>query len=89
LFDEVLGLAQALSGHPGMTGRLEISYRSPTPLHTPLRVVGRFDRVDGRKIFTSGEITAGDRLCAEAVGLFITIDFSKLGQAGGRAFSAE
>jgi acyl-coenzyme A thioesterase PaaI-like protein len=89
LFDEVLGLAQALSGHPGMTGRLEISYRSPTPLHTPLRVTGRFDRVEGRKIFTSGEITAGDRLCAEAVGLFITIDFSKLGQAGGRAFSAE
>jgi acyl-coenzyme A thioesterase PaaI-like protein len=89
LFDEVLGLAQALSGHPGMTGRLEISYRSPTPLHTPLRVTGRFDRVEGRKIFTSGEIAAGDRLCAEAVGLFITIDFSKLGQAGGRAFSAE
>jgi len=28
-------------------------------------------------------------LCAEAVGLFITIDFSRLGQAGGRAFSAE
>ncbi|MBU3690304.1 MAG: hypothetical protein B7C54_11020 [Acidimicrobiales bacterium mtb01] len=89
LFDEVLGLAQALSGNPGMTGRLEISYRSPTPLHTPLRVVGRFDRVEGRKIYTSGEVMAGDRLCAEAVGLFITIDFAKLGQAGGRAFSAD
>lgn len=89
LFDEVLGLAQALSGHPGMTGRLEISYRAPTPLHVPLRVVGRFDRVEGRKIFTSGEITAGGRLCAEATGLFVTIDFSKLGQSGGRPFAAE
>lgn len=89
LFDEVLGLAQALSGNPGMTGRLEISYRSPTPLHVPLRVTGRFDRVEGRKIFTTGEITAGGRVCAEAVGLFITVDFAKLGQAGGRAFSPE
>jgi acyl-coenzyme A thioesterase PaaI-like protein len=73
IFDEVLGLAQALSGSPGMTGRLVVTYRSPTPLNTELRVVGRFDSVEGRKILTSGEIRAGDRLCAEAVGTFISV----------------
>src|SRR5262245_5532736 len=31
-FDEVLGFAQSVTGNPGMTGRLEIHYRSPTPL---------------------------------------------------------
>lgn len=79
IFDEVLGFAQALSGAPGMTGKLEITYRSPTPLHTPLRVVGRFDRVEGRKIFTTGSIHAGDRLCAEAKGLFISVRPEKFG----------
>lgn len=78
-FDEVLGFAQALSGAPGMTGKLEITYRAPTPLHTPLRVVGRFDRVDGRKIFTTGTIHAGDRLCAEAKGLFISVPPKRFG----------
>lgn len=73
IFDEVLGFAQALSGAPGMTGRLEVTYRSPTPLHTPLRIIGRFDGVNGRKIMTSGEIYAGERLCAQAVGTFISV----------------
>ena len=73
IFDEVLGLAQALSGAPGMTGKLEITYRSPTPLNKELRVIGRLDSVHGRKILTSGEIYEGDRLCAEAVGTFISL----------------
>lgn len=73
IFDEILGLAQALSGAPGMTGRLEVTYRSPTPLDTELHVVGRLDRVEGRKILTSGEIRDGDRLCAEATGTFISV----------------
>lgn len=83
IFDEVLGFAQALSGAPGMTGRLEVTYRSPTPLHQPLRITGRFDGVNGRKIMTSGEIHAGDRLCAEAIGTFISVKaerFAELNQ---------
>lgn len=80
IFDEVLGFAQALSGAPGMTGRLEVTYRSPTPLHQPLRVTGRFDEIQGRKIMTSGEIYAGDRLCAEAVGTFISVKAEKFAQ---------
>ncbi|MEX2292814.1 MAG: PaaI family thioesterase [Acidimicrobiales bacterium] len=76
-FDEVLGSTQSLSGSPGMTGRLTVHYRSPTPLHTELRFEGRLDRVDGRKIHTSGRLWAGEVLCAEAEGLFISIDFSK------------
>ena len=31
IFDEVLGAAQTYSGHAGMTGRLTVHYRSPTP----------------------------------------------------------
>ena len=77
-FDEVLGSTQSLGGRPGMTGRLTVNYRSPTPLRTELRFTARVVEVEGRKTFTQGTLHAGDRLCAEAEGLFIAIDFDKM-----------
>ena len=77
-FDEVLGMTQSLSGAGGMTARLTINYRTPTPLDTELRFMGRLDRREGRKIFTSGTLMAGERLCAEAEGLFVSVDFERL-----------
>jgi acyl-coenzyme A thioesterase PaaI-like protein len=86
-FDEALGMAQAMTGHPGMTGTLTVRYRRPTPLHTEVRFHARVDRVEGRKIFASGTLHAGDVLCAEAEGVFISVDFERLriaiGGAGG------
>jgi acyl-coenzyme A thioesterase PaaI-like protein len=72
-FDEVLGFAQSLGGHPGMTANLQVDYRSPTPLHRPLRFVGRIDHVDGRKIHTVATLHHGDTLCAEARALFVSM----------------
>lgn len=72
-FDEVLGATQTLSGNPGMTGTLTVRFRSPTPLHTDLQFVGELVRVEGRKIFTQAELFAGERLCAEADGIFISM----------------
>jgi acyl-coenzyme A thioesterase PaaI-like protein len=73
-FDEVLGYTQSLTGNPGMTGTLTVRYRRPTPLHTELRFEARVDRVEGRKIFASGTLHAGGALCAEAEGIFVSID---------------
>jgi hypothetical protein len=49
-------------------------------LHTELTLRGWLERADGRKILCRGTMHAGDVLCAEAEGLFITVDFSKLEQ---------
>jgi len=78
IFDEVLGAAQTFSGHAGMTGRLTIHYRSPTPLNTDLHLRARLESVSGRKIMCKGTLHAGDLLCAEAEGLFISVDPKKL-----------
>ena len=72
-FDEILGLSQGLSGQVGMTGRLTISYRSPTPLFQEIVYRAKFIRKDGRKVFVEATLHAGDRLCAEAEGLFIAM----------------
>lgn len=77
-FDEVLGSTQSLAGRPGMTARLTVNYRSPTPLHTELTFESRVTGVDGRKTYTEGALYAGDQLCAEGEALFVAIDFTKV-----------
>jgi acyl-coenzyme A thioesterase PaaI-like protein len=79
-WDEVLGMAQSLSGNAGFTGTLQIKYRSPTPLYEDLAFKAWVDRVEGRKIFTKGECYAGERLTSEAEGIFITVNREKFEQ---------
>ena len=77
LFDELLGVANISAGVGAMTGTLTITYRSPTPLKTDLTFFAQVQRIEGRKVRTTGTIHAGDRLCAEADGIFILVDHSK------------
>jgi acyl-coenzyme A thioesterase PaaI-like protein len=70
-FDEILGIANIEAGHPGMTARLTVHYRRPTPLFRELVVRGWVDRVEGRRIMSRAEIFDGETLTAEAEGLFV------------------
>ena len=72
-FDEVLGMAQSLSGNPGMTVNLTVDYRAPTPLKQPVIFRGRVVSIDGRKISVAGTLHHGETLCAEAKGLFVSM----------------
>jgi hypothetical protein len=76
-FDEILGMANIASGHPGMTGRLSVRYRRPTPLHRPVVFEGWTDQVDGRRVVTRGTLTVDGSVTAEAEGLFVVIDPDK------------
>jgi acyl-coenzyme A thioesterase PaaI-like protein len=73
-FDELLGMANIASGHPGMTGRLTVRYLKPTPLHRRVELHGRTERVEGRRIVSGGELLVDGVRTAEAEGLFVTID---------------
>jgi len=82
--DEALGMACIFSDTPGMTGELTIRYLQPTPTKTPLRIEARLDRIERRKIYTSGEISVGDVVKVRATGIFISITrdkFSELREA--------
>ncbi|MYY02902.1 MULTISPECIES: PaaI family thioesterase [unclassified Streptomyces] len=71
LLDHTLGVANHWGGTSGMTAELTLRYLRPTPLFEPLTVTGRQVSVDGRRIRTVGEITAGGTACVTAEGLFI------------------
>lgn len=73
MLDQVLGNAAHASGlPPSYTRELTITYNEATPLDAPVRVVGRVDRVDGRKRFLSGEVLVDGRVAASATGVWIS-----------------
>lgn len=73
-FDDLGGMAAALNVR-GIcrTAYLTVSYRSLTPLETPLTMRTWVDKADGRKLFVKGTLHDGDRLCAELDALFIAL----------------
>ena len=73
--DQVLGAAAIAAGLWGMTARLELDYRRPVPLETPLVLRGRVAEDAGRKTVVSGTIAlaaAPDEPLVEARGVFVT-----------------
>lgn len=73
-FDDLVGMAAALySGEVTRTASITVDYRSITPLDTELRVRAWTERQEGRKVYVRATLHDGDRLCAEANGLFIVL----------------
>ncbi|WP_228001104.1 PaaI family thioesterase [Nocardia australiensis] len=73
-FDDLLGMAAAIhAGAVTRTASLTVDYRSITPLNTELTVRSWAERQEGRKVFVRATLHDGDRLCAEAHGLFIVL----------------
>ncbi len=73
LFDELMGAANVIADKPAMTGTLTVRYRKPTPLLTPLDLVARCQRSEGRKVHTWAAIYHEGAITAEANGLFIEV----------------
>ena len=71
LLDQLCGEAAAAGGSPGMTGRLTLHYRRPTPLGD-LSGEAWIDHVDGYKTTVKGHLKDADgNPTVEAEGLFI------------------
>lgn len=80
IFDDVLGNVLTIIEQPAFTAELTVRYLSPTPLGVELEYRGRLVRRDGRKLWIEGECRDPEgALVASASGLFIAIDFSRLG----------
>lgn len=73
LLDQAVGSVSAVETTPGLTAKLEVNYRQPTPLFTPLEVTAEVDRVEGRKVFVSGRIRAHGEVTAEATALMVQV----------------
>ncbi|WP_055615944.1 PaaI family thioesterase [Streptomyces phaeochromogenes] len=77
LLDELMGRACIAAGLPGMTVSLQVRYRRPVPLETPLWVHARVTGTEGRKVFVDGSISTAEDPSAVVVtadGVFVTPD---------------
>jgi len=71
VLDQLLGESAAVGGGPGMTARLTIHYRRPTPLGT-VGAEGWVDSTEGRKTIARGVLRDADgATTVEAEGLFV------------------
>lgn len=74
LFDDVLGrFANSGGRRISRTAYLHVDFRSVTPVEQDLTLSVRFARKEGRKRFVHGTLSIGERICAEAEGLFVEL----------------
>jgi acyl-coenzyme A thioesterase PaaI-like protein len=73
VFDEVLSMANVITGKAGFTGTLTIKYHRKTPLNTPIELWGVNLRQEGRKQISRGEMRVNGEVTASAEGLFISM----------------
>ena len=81
ILDHMLGEAASAGGKPGMTGRLTMIYRKPTPLGR-LRAEAWIDRSEGIKTWARGHIIGPQGVTAEADGLFILPSWAREAWSG-------
>ena len=72
LLDDAMGMLAWYAGNKVMTAKMNVSYRSPTPLYVPLHVVAWVEEKRGRKVSVRARIETPDgRITAESDGLFV------------------
>ena len=58
---------------PARTAYLTVNYRAITPIEVELRLEASVDRTEGRKTWATGRLYDGERLVADAEGLFVKL----------------
>lgn len=77
LIDETMGLVMSIQGVVAFTVQLDVAYRAPTPIFRPIVAKAWLDHVERRKLFITCEVRDGDAICAEAKGIFVSVDPTK------------
>lgn len=79
LVDELMGLCAWTAGHMVVAARLTTDFKRMLPLGTLARAEAWVESADGKKIVTRARLSSGsDTVHAEAEGLFVVIDSSRM-----------
>ncbi|MDA0567060.1 PaaI family thioesterase [Streptomonospora sp. S1-112] len=73
VLDQALGSAANAAGMPGLTANLDVNYRRPTPLNTPVEVRARVTGTERRKVFVAAEIRHNGEVTAEGTAIMVRI----------------
>lgn len=73
LLDHAMGHAAVTEQLGAMTTELTLRYRRPTPLGRPLRVRANLNRMSGRLLTLTGDITVDDVVTVQATAKFLQL----------------
>ena len=71
IYDQLLAMANVISGTAGPTAWIKVNFTRPTPLQVPLTFVAWKAEQDGRKMLMRGQCFANGELITDCEGLFI------------------
>ncbi len=75
MLDEAVGWAAWHAGHPGVTGRLQVSYRRPLKLGERIRIVGKVERIRRTLVYANAYIDSradGGRIADASATLMVS-----------------
>jgi acyl-coenzyme A thioesterase PaaI-like protein len=75
MLDEAVGWAAWHAGHPGVTGRLGVSFRRPLKLGERVRIVGQVERMRRTLVYCNAfveSLDSGDRVADATATLVMT-----------------
>jgi uncharacterized protein (TIGR00369 family) len=79
ILDDAMGKVNKLRHVVALTREMTVEYLKPVPLHKPLRVEGREEKVRGRTHINTAEILNDkNEVLARSRGIFIAIDPEKM-----------
>lgn len=81
MLDEIMGRAAMTGNFMRLlyTAKMEVKYRKPVPLHTPLILTGRVEKDRGMIVYTVGEVRLPDgTLLAESTAVLMEIPREEL-----------
>jgi acyl-coenzyme A thioesterase PaaI-like protein len=89
--DEACGLLATWHRFPAVTARFAVRFRRPVPINRELRVASRVTAERGRRIEIAAELREGERLLADAEGVFLHVPLEHFlatpeGRAAGEAW---
>jgi uncharacterized protein (TIGR00369 family) len=76
MLDEAVGWAAWHAGHPGVTGRLQVSYRRPLKLGETVRIVGKVEKIRRTLVYATAVVENRDdgSLIADATATLMMAD---------------
>ncbi|MCU1600974.1 MAG: Thioesterase superfamily protein [Frankiales bacterium] len=81
LVDDLCGFSLFIIRKAAVTRKLEVEYLKPVLVGVPYDVVGKVDRIEGRKVFVSAEGTSPEGvLTFRGNALFLVVDLSHFDQ---------
>ncbi len=91
VMDELMGCAAFVKGYMALAAHLELDYRKPVPLHTPMIGTTEVVREGNRSVHVKGQLMRADnqQLLVESSAVFVHIGGDKFMQMSGEQKEAK